>query len=788
VIDSPALKAIAKLKLRELEKQRDALLAGYDAVEQRARASRTRRGALRALYRGLAKIEVAGEPMHPDCKNLEGVLLSASPRLVRAAARRLRVEMERGRFRSQVAFAFGALLTEWTNREAPPDPASAMLEAALARTAPAIDHAFLDRLMSRLELAPLRAAAAKVGAARHGVPPVIDASWIVRDREKAPELREEARLFGAGEQAAGAPEGPAAQRAKELGQVIEMLWADIDRWDWPEPVRARSVWTGDRFRLHPAIDLLTSLLLERVERELGVVGPHLTGNRANRLARLARLRELAAPEVIVANELRLLAETSEGLVPDPLLREYGTDVSVRSLAIARAAEATSLAWASFELSGDYTYSGNVLVRLAQLVAADVRVSRYLSPDEPVYVLKIDVRDFFPSLSHELVLRVLRDFGVPAAWVELVARVLRVPFVAAGGEVARPPVGVPLGVPLGRLLAEMVMVLVEAHLKLEARAQGEVQVFRLVDDLTLVTRSREALAAAWQAAREACAAMGLEVSAEKTGAVAVGGGALPESVPSTPPRWALLELAPDGELVPSRSAMREWGARLQARMAAAGGVLEKVDVYSAEMRALVQALGPSAAPGSAHRRRVRRAIEELERELGAKRALASLVGQGYLDGREPPAAWLHWPRTAGGLGLLDPMIELVQYPKRRDVRPPEVPAGWSVRDVELRSKEWAEHFAKLVSSFGPSGPAPHPTMDALARDFVSRLAEMKGKPAAEAQSEAKEAALAPYWRWVLATYGPEVLEVFGTYRFLLAPLVPLHLIQQRLVSSSPDVLA
>jgi hypothetical protein len=100
VTESPALKAIARLKLRELEKQRDALLAAYETVEQRARDARTRRSELRALYRGLAEIAVAGEPMHPECKNLEGVLASGSPRLVRAATKRLRAEMERGRFRS----------------------------------------------------------------------------------------------------------------------------------------------------------------------------------------------------------------------------------------------------------------------------------------------------------------------------------------------------------------------------------------------------------------------------------------------------------------------------------------------------------------------------------------------------------------------------------------------------------------------------------------------------------------------------------------------------------------
>jgi hypothetical protein len=679
--------------------------------------------------------------------------------------------MERGRFRSRVAFAFGELLTEWASREPPPAQVDAMLEAALARKPPSVDPAFFDRLVSRLDLGPVRESAAKVGkpVAAQGMP--IDTSWIARDAEKPPELRAEARLFSDAE-----TEGLAMQRLKELRQAIQMMWTDIERWDWPEPLGVRSVWTGDRYRLHPTVDLLTSVLLARVRDELLPIERHLTSTRPNRLARLARLRELAAPEVIVASELKLLAETTDGLVPDPVLREIGDDVRCSTIAVGRAAAASSLATTGASLSGDYGYAGNVLVTLAELVAAEVRVSRELAPDETVYVLQTDIRDFFPSLDHGLVQRIARDLGMPGPWVELVARFLRVP-IATGGDVRRPRVGVPLGVPLARLLAEMVMAVIEAHVKLEARAHGEAHVFRLVDDVTVVTRSKEALAAAWRALREACAAAGLELAMEKTGAVAIGAGALPEGVPTAPPRWGLLELAPTGELVPSSDRMRQWGARLAARMGAARALLEKVDAYNAEMRGLVQALGPSAGLGDGHLRRVRRAIRDLERELGAKRDIAALVGERYFDGRPPPDAWLHWPRTAGGLGLLDPTLELVQYRKQPRTRSPRVPEGWSRRDVELRSKEWGEHYAKLLASTHPHGPEPHPSMDVLARDFVSRLSEMKGKAAPQAQSEAKEAALAPYWRWVLATYGPEVLERFGTYRFLLSALVPLHLVQR-----------
>jgi hypothetical protein len=263
--------------------------------------------------------------------------------------------------------------------------------------------------------------------------------------------------------------------------------------------------------------------------------------------------------------------------------------------------------------------------------------------------------------------------------------------------------------------------------------------------------------------------------EKTGAVVVGPGSLPDGVPSERPRWALLELDEDGALVPSEEGMREWGARLEARMTVAESLLEKVDVYNAEMRAFVQALGPALPLGKDHYRRIRRAVLRFERAFGPKRLLSSQLAGRYFKGQPIPGAWLHWPRSAGGLGLLDPLVELVQYRKQPNIARPKVPSGWSARDVEMRSKKWAAYYEKLLQSVAPAPPAAHERMDALARDFTSRLSEMKGKGKEGAGAEG-EVKLAPYWRWVLATYGQEVLARFGTYRFLLKALVPLDLIR------------
>jgi hypothetical protein len=54
------------------------------------------------------------------------------------------------------------------------------------------------------------------------------------------------------------------------------------------------------------------------------------------------------------------------------------------------------------------------------------------------------------------------------------------------------------------------------------------------------------------------------------------------------------------------------------------------------------------------------------------------------------------------------------------------------------------------------------------------------------SAGKQKGLSSYWRWILYLYGPQILQKFGTFRFLIPELVPMQLIgEQRLQDSSLD---
>jgi hypothetical protein len=57
---------------------------------------------------------------------------------------------------------------------------------------------------------------------------------------------------------------------------------------------------------------------------------------------------------------------------------------------------------------------------------------------------------------------------------------------------------------------------------------------------------------------------------------------------------------------------------------------------------------------------------------------------------------------------------------------------------------------------------------LVNDFIERGSKL---------SSGRQQNLTVYWRWILYTYGPQILDYFGTFRFLMTELVPLQLITQ-----------
>lgn len=201
------------------------------------------------------------------------------------------------------------------------------------------------------------------------------------------------------------------------------------------------------------------------------------------------------------------------------------------------------------------------------------------------------------------------------------------------------------------------------------------------------------------------------------------------------------------------------------------------VIKADLRYLVAQLALTCRLGREHCDSARDALARFHRELfgetGVVEDLKRKVRERFLGDLWPdidiPDAWVYWPATAGGPAMRNPLVVFGQSEQGLAalgaVEPPVGrPDDWGRAD-----NDWAAWYASLMWSVEPAAPRGTKVMRTPIDDFVER---------GEAVSAGRQAGLSAYRRWVLTAYGPEALRRFGTFRFLLAELVPAQLIYDR----------
>ncbi|MCA9578404.1 MAG: hypothetical protein H6726_10605 [Sandaracinaceae bacterium] len=777
---------IAATQLAALRDQRDALTAAYDAIEaDAARAAAMGLVArVRALHEGLATLTRAGEPLHPDLPDLDALFHGHDLGLASADAAsgweaRLVRELMHGRARSQVAYLFGTVAGELAVASAPAPEAA---DAFLGRMAEPPDRIDVEALRRELRAIGLDAradeVAARFGSDFHVVPPseeahptgprlsvavVEELRRVVGDAERSAAVRAEAAALTPGDESTW-HESPTV---RALGDALSLrLMEDPRAWRWPEEgVAVRAVRTADRTRFHPDMSLLDVVAFETVGRWFDdALADVFFTDHATRRGRLAKLTELAAPPIILANERAALARPL-GLLNDP--RVVDEEVAVGSVTLERDVRRSELAAAGHE-SGAYGAGyGEGTAAVARLVDAEVALRRARDPVAPVYLIKVDVRDCFASIDHEALDVALEVLGVPAPWRAWVRDFVRVPFRASSG-VTRATRGVPLNTRLGRRLAEVV--LAAAELTLRSR-HPDVLTLRLVDDFALVAGSGSHVVAAYDELRAALAHLGLALNLDKSSAVAVGDPAPPpiEEAVWGSARWNLLELGASGTWRLSETGLAELLTRARAELEQPA-LVAALRAYNAHVRfglSSVVSRGhlrccPETGEGS-HSRIVQELTRRLEAEVadGGLHAFIdrALEARGATD---LPRAHRFWPVTAGGLGLVDPLLLLGQLVPL----PPSCPRPAGTVSAEGGAAEddsaWGAFYATSGRNAEVREPREGTVGEALSRAFVARGGRLSG---------GAQATLTPYWRWVLAVHGPSILEAFGAYTFLDERLVP-----------------
>jgi hypothetical protein len=753
-------KALTQIKLRELERQRDRLHQHYAAVEERANQASEPLQRLQALYDGLRAARFAQTPLHPDVANLDAVLFQAragraEPELIDGWIKRLEQELARGRMRAEVAHVFGQLLAESPD---PPPPGGEPPAAGKEPWAvfqeddpPGVDPSLLlDEVLGGQNSAftSLRQQIQTFGVQGSLAPASDDEvtallSGLARDVYRTPELRRKASTTLGN-----------ATLVHEYAGGLTILVNNLSEWDWPaDGVALRAVWTRNKWRPYLDEDLLTLLFLQLVGLRWGM---------------------------LIKNQwagFGLGGWPASVLRPPPSLQEH--QVSLERVRLQHAGNLfltrvpkTLREWigSGYGGGGGYGEGGrdqpDALERLLALVAAEVRFRRAIQPNDPLYVVQTDLRDFYLRIPHRVLHALVEKLGFPQAWRDFIRRFLEVR-LAGKGSVRR---GVTLDHLLGAILAELLLLMLDVHVY---QSTG-VRLLRVVDDIYFLTHTHALAVQVWQAIERFCRACGLEPNEAKSGAVCLGGGSL-EGLPRGLPRWGMLCLHPDGVWRYDEEAVQRLHKRMRADAEAIPSVLGMTARTSDYLGYLLRNLGVRVALERAHLGDVGRRVGQLYGELfgpghGVVEEVRRRIETRFLDARLRqrgfPEALLYWPILAGGLSLTHPLVHLTAFQSARTSLA-EQAAPQQTFDRRT-SQEWLNYYTACIRTLAPKKPDSTPAMERLLADFIARGTKVKGR---------KQVGLSAYWQWIVYTYGPQLLDELGTFRFLLTELVPLGLIHQ-----------
>lgn len=768
---------VTAIKLRELGLQREQALATYAEISQRLSTIEEPHARINLLHEQLQQLTFAKQPLHPSITNMR--LLSdpatpASSELTAWWSAELERELASGQLRAELVSIFGALFQEWLDHAevavSYPEQAQSLV-AQINQPSMATKHgAVLDAIFHDQFDLETRSELTK---ALQAEPDEIDSDTlcailrrIAKDSFYSAATRSEAR------QILGDP-----IMRKELADALMIVRAQLADWCWPKSgVPAVAQFARTKWRLFLQEDLLTACLHHVVaEHWQEYFAKFCRLNSTLPLKKLKRiaqergydrdLNKLIAESYAVSKSVNLWHTLRRPLALDAAeqLELYGNPNSIFA---SRATEITRLQQWSQLAEYDSNYEHNLEVAL-RLINAEIQLGLHATPDQAIYVLKTDFRDYYPSLNQQFVLDILQRMGLSEQQIGFFAEFMAVP-LHVNQQATQQRVGIPNHRPISDILGELVLRLMEQYLELHAH----VQIVRFVDDLTIIATDPDEMRKAWRALQTWCTSCGLNLNEQKTGAIAIN-GQLPSELPQQAPHWLFLTLDAQGTWQLDHSLIREYINQTAQTITNTPAILNKIEVYNGACTYLCQAIGLRVNLGASHREQVRTTLWRYGQQIIQQGSMVAYIGdlihQRLNNSVSLPEGWFHWPITAGGLGIQQPLIIAHSYQQAwQATTAPSVPterlAWWQQND-----NPWGKFYRHWLQKLAAIEPEANSVLTSLTDDFIARGGEVRN---------GEQHGLSAYWRWVLALYGPQILERCGSFRFLFTELVPLQLIARK----------
>ncbi|KAL1639485.1 hypothetical protein SLS58_007917 [Diplodia intermedia] len=447
------------------------------------------------------------------------------------------------------------------------------------------------------------------------------------------------------------------------------------------------------------------------------------------------------------------------------------------------------------------------------------------------ILASDFKWFGPSLPHATIFTVLEYFGLKNNWLDFVKKFLAAPLLfTQDGPNAEPKVrknGIPMGHVLADALGEAVLFCLD--FAVHRKTNGAV-LYRFHDDLWFWGQESTCVQA-WQALQEFSSVMGLELNEEKTAAAKIVSpdkqslAPLHQALPTGTIRWGLLKLdAKAGRWIIDQEIVDLHVQELRRQLKSCNSVLGWVQAWNGYVgRFFSTNFGqPAHCLGREHVDMCIETFERIQRSLFAESGAGNVVeylrstitkrfgNTGAINGgRQVPDAFFHFPVELGGLGLLNPFVQLYAM-RQRSVRKHTMEEINIALDREKESYEDAkERFEAGEVRVDQTTPKnlegePFMSLDEYMRfveqtsaelsiayqRYMEPIEEIHVDEPAKVRSAMLHlpgdrystpgmgnhwSRLSPYWKWIIALYASETDKRFGGLAICDRGLLPLGLI-------------
>ncbi|KAK6855779.1 hypothetical protein PG995_007930 [Apiospora arundinis] len=480
---------------------------------------------------------------------------------------------------------------------------------------------------------------------------------------------------------------------KEIGDVLNMRYADFESWQWQAgedgiPVLPRQQLNG-KYRIWMDEDVLQAIFVEFVGiRCCNLAREHLTD-----FVRFApNWNWTPGPEPDKTERLRREYYINERFEPYSSVQLERKSRYMRQFLLSQLPKTVdSLGSGSYDgvPDDDGTEKGpfqNIKQDLLRTIATETLISQAQHGD--AVVLQSDLQWYATGLSHSTIFAVMRFFGFSDKLIDFYRKVLEAPLnvnPATDGAESKGPQIRRRGVPMAHATEKFIGELVLFAMDIVVNKESGLLLYRLHDDLFLAGRPSHC-AEAWKAMQQFAKVMGLEFNDHKTGSVYLVNKGKPrdpaiESVlPKGPVEIGHLLLDPkSGEWIIDQEQVDIHVAQLGKQLAACDSILSWVQTWNSCIgRFFSHTFGePAFCFGTKHIDSILETYQRMQASLfsssngqdnGSQDAVESGNVVQYLKAKMEerfgitgiPNAFIFLPSQLGGLGVRNPIVSLQMF--------------------------------------------------------------------------------------------------------------------------------